>query len=77
VLRVVFALPVRLTWFGYAEDIWTRRHDIYAACARSKDLYAALKEHASLYGLAATQVLVGAWCYILSLLDIATGTSLS
>ena len=41
---------------GYAEDIWTRRGDIYAACARSEDLYATLKEHASVYGLAATQV---------------------
>ena len=42
---------------GYAEDIWSRRHAIYAACDRSRDLYSTLKEHASLYGLAATQVL--------------------
>ena len=77
VLRLVFVVRVRVTGFGYAEDIWTRRHDIYAACAGSQDLYAALKEHACLHGLAATQVLDVAWCHILSLLDISTGASLS
>ena len=45
---------------GYAEDIWCRRRqDIFDECAGSCDLYASLKDCASLYGRAATQVPFG------------------
>ena len=51
---------------GYAEDIWCCRDEIFDACAGSSDVYASLKECASLYGLAATQVL-----FVLSMLSLA------
>lgn len=40
---------------GYAEHIWRHRVEIYDACRDSLDFYSALKRHAFLHGLAATQ----------------------
>ena len=47
---------------GYAEHVWRCRDEIFEACRGSCDLYSALKDHAFLHGLAATQVPVWFVC---------------
>ena len=46
-----------LVLFRYAQDIWSRRREIFDACRDSSNYYESLKQHAFLHGLAATQVL--------------------
>ena len=56
---------VSCDWFsGYAEDIWNRRQEIYDALSGSQDFYLTLKQQASLYGLAATQVPLMHFCFL-------------
>ena len=58
--RCASGLSFRVSyWFaGYAEHIWRHRVDIFDACRDFSDFYSALKRHAFLHGLAATQARV-------------------
>ena len=82
VLGLVSVVRVRASgsFCGYAEDVWTRRREIYAGLSRSKDLYSALRERACVCGLAATQVLLDLWlalCVALLSLSLCLSLCLS
>ena len=59
----VVRLPLAvLALVGYAQDIWSRRREIFDACRDSSNYYESLKEHAFVHGLAATQVPFCVFC---------------
>ena len=62
---------------GYAEDVWYRRKAIYKACRSSGgDYYGALREHACVYSLAATQVSGGPGSLALFALSLSLACAL-